>query len=49
MAGPGNFYEHLDCGDWTGLFNAVLGLPGTAHSELVVTLTGEAGEHPQFL
>ena len=21
--------------NWTGLFNAVLGLPGTAHSELV--------------
>ena len=36
-----------NCGDWTSLFNAVLGLPGRGHSELVVTLTDEAGEHPQ--
>ena len=36
-----------NCGDWTSLFNAVLGLPGTGRSELVVTLTNEAGEHPR--
>jgi hypothetical protein len=38
-----------DCGDWTDLLNSVLGLPGTGHSELVVTLTDATGAHPQFL
>jgi hypothetical protein len=38
-----------NCGDWTGLFNTVLGLPGTGHSELIVTLTDATGAHPRFV
>lgn len=38
-----------NCGDWTGLLNQVLGLPGTGHSELIVTLTDTTGAHPRFI
>ena len=37
-----------NCGDWTGLLNAVLGLPATARSTLVVTMKNEAGEPVRY-
>lgn len=46
---PTNPVPAMDnCGDWTGLLNAVLGLPGTGHSELAVTLTDASGDHPRY-
>lgn len=37
-----------NCGDWTDLLNAVLGLPGTGHSTLVVEMRNAAGEVPRI-